>query len=181
MEEFLSPEQKLARFAEEIKRMCAVNQDLRERNLESGDEYWDDNVDVENTERMKEIVQSIGWPTISKVGAEIASNAWLLIQHADHDVEFQEHCLELMKEADEGDVNKQNIAYLEDRIRVNQGRGQIYGTQFKQENQQHIPLPIEDEENVNSRRAEMGMGQLSEQIELMCEKYPFDKDKSKIQ
>jgi hypothetical protein len=181
MEEFLSPEQKITRIAEEIKKMCAADQDLRERNLDSGDEYWDEDIDVKNTQRMKEIVQQIGWPTISKVGSEVSSDAWLLVQHADHDVEFQVYCLELMKESQDGDVEKHEIAYLEDRIRVNQGRGQLYGTQFKQENQRHIPLLIEDEVNVDLRRAEMGMGPLSEQIEVMYKKYPFDKDKSKIQ
>jgi hypothetical protein len=180
MEEFLSSEQILARAAEEIKKMCAVDQDMRKQNLESGDEYWDEDVDVENTKRMKEIVKQIGWPTLSLVGEEVSSDAWLLVQHADHDVAFQMRCLELMKAADEGDVEKHDIAYLEDRIRVNQGRGQIYGTQFRQENQQHIPQPIEDEMNVDVRRAEMGMGPLSEQIELMYKKYPFGEDKSKI-
>jgi hypothetical protein len=180
MNDMESPDKTVAQLAEEINAMCSIDQDMRERNLESGDEYWDEDVDARNTRRMKEIVQSIGWPTISKVGSETASNAWLLVQHADHDVDFQEHCLSLMKESNEGDVDKHNIAYLEDRIRINQGRGQIYGTQFKQEDVQHIPLPIEDEENVDSRRAEMGMGPLSEQIELMYKKYPFDTDKSKI-
>jgi hypothetical protein len=180
MEEFLSSEQILARAAEEIKKICAVDQGMREKNIESGDEYWDEDVDVENTKRMKEIVKQIGWPTISKVGKEVSSDAWLLVQHSDHDVEFQAHCLELMREAPDGDVDKHDIAYLEDRIRVNQGQGQIYGTQFKQENQKHVPLSIEDEENVDKRRADMGMGPLSEQIELMYKKYPFDKDKSKL-
>ncbi len=176
-----SPDKTVAQLIEEINAMCSIDQDMRERNLESGDEYWDEDVDVRNTRRIKEIVQSIGWPTISKVGAETASNAWLLVQHADHDVEFQGRCLELMKAAPDGDVDKHDIAYLEDRIRINQGRGQLYGTQFKQERGQHIPLPIEDEQNVDIRRAEMGMGLLSEQIEHMYRKYPFDKDKSKIE
>lgn len=177
MDKFPVHDKDFADILNEINLMCAVDQELREKNLESGDEYWDEDVDIRNTRRMKEIVQSIGWPTISKVGAETASNAWLLVQHSDHDVEFQEHCLSLMKESNEGDVDKHDIAYLEDRIRVNQGCGQLYGTQFKQEGGQHMPLPIEDEQNVDIRRAEMGMGPLSEQIEHMYKKYPFNKDK----
>ncbi len=180
MNKFPAPGQDLAQIALEINEMCSVDQDLRERNLESGDEYWDDAVDFKNTRRMKEIVQKIGWPTISKVGTETSFNAWLMVQHADHDVEFQEHCLVLMQAVSEGDVDKQNIAYLEDRIRVNQGCGQIYGTQFKQEGEQHLPLPIEDAENVDVRRSDMGMGPLTEQVEIMYKKYPFDEDKGKM-
>lgn len=158
-------------IASEIKKMVDVDQDMRERSDE--DDSWDEEVDVRNTERMKAIVSEIGWPTISKVGMEGASNAWLLVQHADHDVAFQEQCLQLMKEVPTNEVERVDIAYLEDRVRVNQGRGQLYGTQFTQENNQHIPRPIEDEERINERRAELGTGLLSEQIQHMYNKYPF--------
>jgi len=131
-------------------------------------------LDEKNTERMKEIVSEIGWPTASKVGKEGAHHAWLLVQHADHDVDFQLHCLELMKEASANEVDKTDIAYLEDRVRVNQGRGQLYGTQFMQKNNQHIPRPIEDEKNVDKRRSEVGMGPLQEQIDHMYAQYPPD-------
>ena len=156
--------------------MVEVDQAMRVQ-ANNDDDFWDDTVDVENTERMKEIVAEIGWPTVLKVGEEGAHHAWLLVQHADLDVAFQEECLALMKEAGEGEVSVTDIAYLEDRVRVNQGKGQLYGTQFTQENNQHIPRPIEDEEQVNERRAAIGMGPLSEQIALMNEKYPFDTHK----
>lgn len=159
-------------IAKEIKSMVDIDQAMRERS--QTEDYWDPTIDVKNTERMKAIIAEIGWPTISKVGTEGSYNAWLLVQHADHDVEFQEQCLNLMKEAPANEVDIVNIAYLTDRICVNQGRGQIYGTQFTQEKDKHVPLTIEDEENVDARRAEIGMGPLTEQIELMYKKYPFD-------
>lgn len=159
------------KIATEIKQMVEIDQNMRERSEE--DNFWDEEVDARNTARMKQIVAEIGWPTVSKVGKEGANNAWLLVQHADHDVVFQEQCLSLMKESPEGEVNRTDIAYLEDRVRVNQGRGQLYGTQFTQENKQHIPRLIEDEENVDERRAELGIGPLSEQIQHMYNKYPF--------
>ncbi len=158
-------------IALELKQMIDVDQEMRARSEE--DDSWDYEVDIFNTKRMKEIVAEIGWPTTSKVGSEGSDDAWLLVQHADHDVSFQEFCLELMKEANESEVKRVHIAYLEDRIRKNKKVGQLYGTQFTQENGQHIPLPIEDEEHVNERRAALGMGPLSEQIEHMYKKYPF--------
>jgi len=160
--------------ASEIQQMIDVDQTMREQNAE--DDSWDEEVDVRHANRMKELVEEIGWPTTSKVGEEAAYSAWLLVQHADHDVDFQLHCLQLMKEAPTSEVSITNIAYLEDRVRVNQGLGQLYGTQFTQENNQHVPRPIEDEETVDERRAEIGMGPLSEQIELMYSKYPFKED-----
>ena len=161
--------------ASEIQQMIDVDQTMREQNAE--DDSWDEEVDVRHANRMKELVEEIGWPTTSKVGEKAAYSAWLLVQHADHDVDFQLYCLQLMKEAPTSEVSITNVAYLEDRVRVDQGLGQLYGTQFTQENNQHVPRPIEDEETVDERRAEIGMGPLSEQIEHMYNKYPFKEEK----
>src|SRR5262245_47910462 len=46
-------------------------------------------IDRENTARLKQIIDRIGWPTISRVGAQASSAAWLLVQHADAEPEFQ--------------------------------------------------------------------------------------------
>ena len=150
--------------------MVDVDQNMRERGQSEG--CWDAAIDAKHTKRMREIVAEIGWPTVSKVGAEGASNAWLLVQHADHDVDFQEHCLQLMNEAPTGEVSVTDIAYLTDRVCVNRGRGQLYGTQFTQEGGKHIPRMIEDEKNVDARRAKVGMGPLSEQIQMMYAYFP---------
>lgn len=80
-----------------------------------------------------------------------------------------------MKEAPAGEVDVTDIAYLTDRVCVNRGRGQIYGTQFTQDEGKHIPQTIEDEKNIDVRRAEVGMGPLSEQIQHMYIRYPFNK------
>ncbi|MEX0931265.1 MAG: DUF6624 domain-containing protein [Candidatus Paceibacterota bacterium] len=161
-------------IASELKEMVDIDQDMRERS--HTEDYWDETIDAKHTERMKEIVGEIGWPTISKVGKEGANHAWLLVQHADHDVDFQEHCLQLMKDAPADEVDVVNIVYLTDRVCGNRGVGQLYGTQFIQENGKHIPRTIDDEENVDARRAEVGMGPLSEQIQHMYNKYPLDEE-----
>jgi hypothetical protein len=94
---------------------------------------------------LKKIIKEIGWPVISKVGKEASQAAWLVAQHADHDVKFQEYCLNLMKNASDGDVLKKQIAYLTDRILVNTGKKQLYGTQFYL-NKKGVygPRPIKD-------------------------------------
>lgn len=166
--ESLSEEVSFPTIAREIKQMVETDQIMREQ-----DDSWDDQVDITNTNRMKEIVTEIGWPTISKVGKAVADDAWLLVQHADHDVAFQFECLVLMKSEPDNEVDKINIAYLEDRVRVNQGKGQLFGTQFIQENNKHVPREIEDIEKIDERRAEIGLGPLQEQIDMMYDKYPL--------
>jgi len=154
--------------------MYQADQEMRHRVMAAGgviENEEDDQLDFKHTEQMKKIVEVIGWPTISRVGEEISEQAWLLVQHADHDVEFQKKCLELMKAADEGDVSKRNVAYLEDRIRVNEGRPQLYGTQFFGEGSMYGPRPIEEPEKVNERRREMGMETLEEYKQALIEKF----------
>ena len=60
-----------------------------------------------------------------------------------------------------GGVLKRNYAYLWDRVAVNSDRKQRYGTQPTWECTPEGKLtlkPLEDPENVNARRAAMGLG-----------------------
>ena len=140
---------------------------------------WDSSVDVENTRRMKEIIQQIGWPTCSKVGIHASNMAWLLVQHADHERAFQKMCLDLLKSQAPGEVQLANIAYLEDRVRVAEGRPQLYGTQFHIDEQGSFgPFPIEDSDNVDQRRKSMKLGTLAEythQMEQIHKEFYGDK------
>jgi Family of unknown function (DUF6624) len=134
-------------IADEIIKMSEVDQQMRKS------EQWDASIDVENTQRMKEIVEQMGWPTRAKVGGHASEMAWLLVQHADHDRSFQRKCLDLMKAQAAGEVLPGNIAYLEDRVRVGEGRPQVYGSQFYVDEAGNFgPRPIEDPDHVDERR-----------------------------
>ena len=155
----------------ELQAMVEVDQAMRNRGIDNPNE-WNETVDHRNTERLKDIVNEMGWPSISKVGYEGSANAWLLVQHADHDPEFQKRCLKLMKLESEGEVSKRDIAYLEDRIATGDGRSQIYGTQFHTNSDgQPEPLPILDPVNVDKRREEMGLETLYENQRCIQESY----------
>ncbi len=120
-------------------------------------------VDAQNTARMHEIIDEYGWPTLSMVGDDGASAAWLLVQHADRDNEFQRRCLELMKPlVDGGEVSAVDVAYLTDRMRMHEGKPQVYGTQFHRSNGLWEPYPIEDPDRVDERRAALGLPTLAE-------------------
>lgn len=111
-----------------------------------------------NTKILKKIVKQFGWPTIQLVGKKASNLAWLLVQHADHDLKFQRYCLRLMiKEAKRGNVLWENVAYLTDRILVNDGRPQLYGTQFYESKAKLIPRLIKNVDELDERRKEMGL------------------------
>jgi hypothetical protein len=141
------------KLQKEILSMVKEGQEMRK----SG--KWDNNVDRKNTERIKEIIQQFGWPGKTLVGDEASQGAWLLVQHADHDVDFQKRALELLKKAVESkEAEKFDLAFLTDRTRVNSGKPQVFGTQFyRNKDEEFVPRPIEDREHLEERRMEFGL------------------------
>ncbi len=153
----------------ELQEMVLRGQEMRDKNKKDNN-YWDAEIDKNSSVRLAQIIKEIGFPTISKVGKEGMKNAWLIVQHSDHDVSFQESCLDLMKRAEVGEIEKKYVAYLDDRVRIEKKLPQLYGTQFKKVDGKWVPLPIEDESKIDERRAQMGMDTLKDQIKLMEEK-----------
>ncbi len=121
-------------------------------------------IDTENTERLGKIVERHGWPTYTLVGKDGAQAAWLLVQHADLSPKFQRNCLDLMAKVPRNEVSQQEVAYLTDRVLLAEGKKQLYGTQFTLENGKVKPRPLEDEANVDQRRAMVGLPPLAEYL-----------------
>jgi len=118
---------------------------------------WDPYLDILHTEKLKGIIEDIGWPTISKVGKAASEAAWILVQYAMDDKTFMEHCLELMKEAGE-DIERWEIAYLTDRLLMMEEKSQLYGTQYRKDETGRIRMwKVEDLEKLDERRKEMGL------------------------
>src|SRR5689334_209363 len=131
-------------------------------------------IDAANTERMKAIVKRYGWPGPELVGGDGSEAAFLLVQHAD--LAFQKEMLPLVEKAyRSGGLSGQDYALLLDRVRVGEGKLQVYGTQakrFEEWNGQEPALqPIEDEANVDKRRAEVGLPPLAEYREMLKRMY----------
>jgi hypothetical protein len=118
-----------------------------------------------NAEALEAALES-GWPGVARVGPDGADAAWLIAQHAIGKPEFQRRCLAALEEAAaRGDAPAWQAAYLCDRVRSMEGRGQLYGTQFDwDENGEMSPQPIEDEDNIDARRAAVGLPPLAEAI-----------------
>jgi hypothetical protein len=133
-------------------------------------------IDARNLQRMKEIIAQHGWPGLALVGKDGAGAAWLLVQHGDTDRAFQQKCLELMKAAPPGDVEKRHIAYLTDRVLVGQKKKQVYGTQLDGKGN---PLPLEEPEKVDERRAALGMEPLAEYLKQARKMYGVKEEEKK--
>ncbi|SHE85708.1 DUF6624 domain-containing protein [Pedobacter caeni] len=86
--------------------------------------------DRDNLEEVKKILKEYGWPKLSDIGRDGQNNLWLMVQHADHDVSFQQYALGLMEQIKHsGQLTMENYAFLYDRVKCNLNYKQSYGTQ----------------------------------------------------
>ena len=69
------------------------------------------------------------------------------------------------------EVSQKDLAYLTDRVLLKEGKQQLYGTQFTSDGGKWIPRPLEDEPNVDSRRAAVGLPPLAEYARQLSEVY----------
>jgi hypothetical protein len=117
----------------------------------------------QNAARLREIIAEYGWPHEEIAGEDGAKAAWLIAQHAIGEPDFQRQTLVLLKKhTAEGKLPAWQAAYLEDRIAVQEGRPQRYGTQWIDDMRDGLarPLPLEGPDRVNEFRASVGLDPL---------------------
>jgi hypothetical protein len=84
-----------------------------------------------------------------------------------------------MKTLGPEEVNQENVAYLDDRVRVGMGEPQSYGTQFGEDADGRFgPEPIENPEHLDERRAEVGMEPFAEYEARMRKMHEEWKDRA---
>jgi hypothetical protein len=157
---------------EELLAMAGEDGAMRERLVADGSLFDGYNplmaiVHRRNGDRLSEIVEAHGWPGRSLVGEDGADAAWLVLKHAIGDPGLQRRCLPLLElAAAGGEIPPWHFATLLDGIRFYEGRPQVYGSMFDwDENGELAPWPIEDAQQVDQRRALVGLPPLAEQIQ----------------
>ncbi|MNL37149.1 hypothetical protein D3C87_1592760 [compost metagenome] len=138
-------------------------------------------IDFENTEDLKPLLQIYSWFTISEFGRKTDINAWLLVQHADHDPDFQKSVLPTLEKLYPlKETRADNYAYLFDRVAASwndpsKRKLQRYGTQGMCVGPgTWAPLPVEDEVNLDKRRASVGLGPEADYIAIFKDKCKED-------
>jgi hypothetical protein len=161
----------------ELLRRMSLDQELRGKYLQDtenqalGAQLTE--VDRDNTRWLKETLKARGWPGYTLVGRDGSMAAWLLAQHADLEPAFQEEVLAILGSAVErGEASGAHLAYLTDRVRLAQGKTQVYGTQFHTVDGKAVPLPLENPEQVDERRRAVGLITLEEYSEQMNSRSP---------
>ncbi len=128
-------------------------------------------IDDDNRAWLKTIVATHGWPGKKLVGEKGAHDAWLLVQHADADREFQKSCLAKMEQLPDGEVSKIDLAYLTDRVLVADKKPQLYGTQCHEVDGKFQPFEVADPTNLDHRRTSLGLPPIADYLRTMQEMY----------
>jgi hypothetical protein len=120
------------------------------------------NIDASNLAWLKAEWRTSGWFTAARDGQAASGDAWLLLQHADRDPDFQRAVLPILarETTQQGRIN---YAYLSDRVATNAKQPQTFGTQGRCVGPgEWEPNPVTEPEGLEARRAEVGLGSMAE-------------------
>jgi hypothetical protein len=111
-------------------------------------------IDDANQKALLAMLPPEGWFTISRYGHDGATAAFLIVQHADLDLQ-KRFLPTLEKLASQGEVDGGDYALMFDRVAIGEGRPQRYGSQYECKGGKWTPYPLEDPARVEERRAAM--------------------------
>jgi uncharacterized protein DUF6624 len=132
--------------------------------------------DSARTKRLREIVAAHGWPTPQLVGRDGVNAAWLILQHTP-DTAFRRRLLpQLDSAAARGELPARDMATMMDRILLESGKPQRYGTQFLIVAGRLVAPPLEDTLHVDERRATVGLPPMAEYVFLLKDMYKLPVD-----
>lgn len=114
----------------------------------------------ENSAQLLTLLDTYGWPTASAVTEYAAAGAAMIINHTSY--ELRSTYFPMLEQAfKKGEAQPLRYAKMQDRLLVEEGNEQRYGTQLQYEGNTRVPLPIQDVQYVDKRRQEIGLGPLS--------------------
>lgn len=126
----------------------------------------DTDIDKKNQQIVVSIIENCGFPKSEKHGRKSVEAVFFVIQHAGRSLR-EKYFLQIEESAERGDLERGQVALMEDRILMDRGEKQKYGSQVQKINgsADWTLYPIEDPQNVNKRRAEVGLGPIEEYLE----------------
>ncbi|SIT02622.1 DUF6624 domain-containing protein [Belliella pelovolcani] len=115
--------------------------------------------DHRNQELIISIIEKCGMPTLNEVNQQQMNAIWLGLQHTEN--KFRVKYFPLIEKAvKNGDLSKEQYALMKDRILMDEGKPQMYGSQLKNGKLYKLDAP----ETVNARRQEMGLEPLEDYL-----------------
>lgn len=160
----------------ELKRIVQLDQEPRQRLMKAWNESPNDTLlhrkigreiwvnDSVNLIRVREILDT--YPLDFGEENEVV---WAVIQHSSLEMQKQ-YLPKFIGAVEAGKLRGEFVAVMQDRVACWSGKPQIYGSQGSfNASGVFVPAEIEDPENVDARRASMGMCPLQEYIDRMTQ------------
>ena len=116
------------------------------------------NIDRENSRLIESIVEKCGFDEIIKTGKDAVYKTFMIVQHGPKDL--RKKYIEYFKKLNElGLLDSNVLALMIDRILTEEGKEQLYGTQFRinKITGEIVFYPILDPDNLDFRRKEMNL------------------------
>ena len=126
-------------------------------------------------------VKKYGWLGYKEVGIDGENTSWFIAQHCDNNIQLQKYFFKkLIKSFYKGNITNNHLAYLFDRIRVNENKPQFFGTQFNSDSNYNLtPKKLENEKWVNAYRYYASMFTIEEYLEKSKKIFQKKNDKNK--
>lgn len=135
--------------------------------------------DQVNLGKIKVMLSQYGWIGEDKVGVQASMAQFLVIQHSD--IATQHQFLPIMRQAAKAKkMDAGSLAMLEDRVALGERKLQVYGSQINLDPNGAYVMPLIDPDNVDKRRAEVGLGSLADYISHWHLKWDVETYKAKL-
>ena len=147
----------------QIDQLAASNAFPPEKYSHFSQDKWEafkDSIFRTHQQQAEKILDEYGFVGYDLAGKEGSKNFWLIVQHSDHNPAFQKEVLQKMEiEVKKGNAEPGNYGLLVDRVNINTGQKQIYGTQVAYDTKtgQAYPKTLADSAKVNQRRKSIGL------------------------
>jgi len=130
--------------------------------------------DRPNTERLKAILKAGGFPDAKAVGKDGVEAFYLILQHS-ADIELKKQCLEHITKAFEAKLLAPiSYANFTDRLLVNLGKPQVYGSNFELKDGKLVMSATEDLNNLDKRRAKIGLPPIADYVKMLRDVYKME-------
>jgi len=138
-------------------------------------------IDAKNTKRLNEIFEEFGFPSVKLVGKDGSQAYMLLLQHSTSDTLRVKSLKPIKKAFKRKEVSPSEYAGFVDRLRLHQGKAQIYGQGFSFKGDGKMIMDeVVDPKNLDKRRKKIGLPPIAEYVKMLEEIYHLKVDIPKI-
>lgn len=143
------------------------DQKYRSKNFDPKSQKKMKRADKINLIKVEAIIKRYNWPYNDKISNEGSRTIFLVLQHSRLDVQ-KKYFPRINDATNAGKIKPSSLGMFEDRIAIQEGKPQVYGTQVAQdiETKSFSVLPIINPETVDERRKSIGLIPIAEYLKF---------------